>query len=103
MGSPEVFDIDFMIGFETVFTISIGFITITSFNPFSWCRQVPDCAQHPADIRGNPWLVTSCESCGVEEAPSYVAPTVSCAAGSEMSPAATSPTASPAPASPGKD
>ncbi|CAM9794205.1 unnamed protein product [Ascophyllum nodosum] len=61
---------------------------------------VPDCAQHPADIRGNPWLVTSCESCGVEEAPSYVAPTVSCAAGSEMSPAATSPTASPAPASP---
>ncbi|CAB1104251.1 unnamed protein product [Ectocarpus sp. CCAP 1310/34] len=42
---------------------------------------VPDCADHPVDIRANTWLVASCESCGVQEAPSFVAPTIACASG----------------------
>ncbi|CAM9706660.1 unnamed protein product [Scytosiphon promiscuus] len=40
---------------------------------------VPDCAEHPADIRANTWLVMTCDTCGVQEAPTFVAPTITCA------------------------
>lgn len=51
-----------------------GFTTARSLRP-----QVPDCAEHPVDIRANTWLVMTCETCGVQEAPTFVAPSISCA------------------------
>lgn len=68
--------------------------------------QVADCAQHPADIRAATWLVLTCHSCAVQEAPSFVRPTISCSsaggsgeAGGGGTGTTLSPT--PAPAEPG--